>query len=218
LALISTFLIFLPELLDDTGHDESEGEGQQNPTLLGDFAGVASGITFAAFVTNARIAAKRRPGSLMNATTVFGHFILMIVGLGISEGIVVSNELNAAFYPVAIVNGLLATMYNASAIFAARYIIGTEVTLLQLTETILAPAWVFLAFGEQPGMWTFIGGSILICTLVVHQILALREQKAEIAAEPQTQPPCIAETIDRAALAGDSICLSDVKQLPRQSV
>ena len=58
---------------------------------------------------------------------------------------------------------------------APRYITAAEVNLFFLLETILGPLWVWLVIHEQPSIETIIGGAVIISTIAVHSILALRE-------------------------------------------
>ncbi|MBN2429750.1 MAG: DMT family transporter [Deltaproteobacteria bacterium] len=55
-----------------------------------------------------------------------------------------------------------------------RFLSAAEVSLFILGETFLAPIWVWLVFGEIPSVATFIGGSIIILTLVLNSLLGLR--------------------------------------------
>jgi len=58
---------------------------------------------------------------------------------------------------------------------APRYITAAEVNLFFLLETIFGPLWVWLVIHEQPSIETIIGGIVIIGTIAVHSILALRE-------------------------------------------
>ena len=58
---------------------------------------------------------------------------------------------------------------------APRYITAAEVNLFFLLETILGPLWVWLVIKEQPSLETIIGGSVIIATIAIHSILALKK-------------------------------------------
>ena len=55
-----------------------------------------------------------------------------------------------------------------------RFIPSAEVGLLLLLESILGPLWVWLVLAEQPGERTLLGGVIVIVTLVINTVWALR--------------------------------------------
>ena len=58
---------------------------------------------------------------------------------------------------------------------STRYLPSPEVSLFLLVETVCAPIWVWLVLGEEPPGLTFLGGGIILATLVVHFWLGLRE-------------------------------------------
>lgn len=57
---------------------------------------------------------------------------------------------------------------------APRYIPAPEVSLIMLLETLLGPFWVWLVFSEAPSPATWAGGALLLTTVALHSILALR--------------------------------------------
>jgi drug/metabolite transporter (DMT)-like permease len=56
-----------------------------------------------------------------------------------------------------------------------RYIPAPEVSLMMLLETILGPLWVWLVIRENPGIYSIVGGTIVLLTLAVNTWLGLRE-------------------------------------------
>ena len=58
---------------------------------------------------------------------------------------------------------------------APRYITAAEVNLFFLLETILGPLWVWLVIHEQPSIETITGGAVIVATIAVHSILALKK-------------------------------------------
>jgi len=60
---------------------------------------------------------------------------------------------------------------------APRYIPSPEVSLIMQLEAVLGPLWVWMGVGEVPPVATFIGGGIVLVTLVVHSYLGLREYR-----------------------------------------
>ena len=56
----------------------------------------------------------------------------------------------------------------------APHLTAAEVGLLTLAEVVLAPVWVWLAFGETPAPSTLAGGGIVIAALAAHSALGIR--------------------------------------------
>lgn len=57
----------------------------------------------------------------------------------------------------------------------AKYISASEVSLLMLIETMMAPIWVWIFLNEIPSSNTFIGGSIIITTLIINSLYTLKK-------------------------------------------
>ena len=56
-----------------------------------------------------------------------------------------------------------------------KYINASEVSLLMIIETLMAPIWVWLFLSEIPSSNTFLGGSIILFTLVANSIYTLKK-------------------------------------------
>ena len=59
---------------------------------------------------------------------------------------------------------------------AARGVTSLEMVLIPIIEPILSPIWVFWAIGEQPGLWSLIGGSIVLGTISLWGVLKARQR------------------------------------------
>ncbi|MAC83293.1 MAG: EamA family transporter [Arcobacter sp.] len=59
----------------------------------------------------------------------------------------------------------------------AKYISAAEMSLLMLIETIIAPIWVWIFLNEIPSIYTFIGGSIIIFTLIINSIYTIKRKQ-----------------------------------------
>jgi len=59
-------------------------------------------------------------------------------------------------------------------VFGAQRLPPAETALLALTETILAPLWVWLTINEVPSDWALIGGGILFAAVLANTALSLR--------------------------------------------
>ena len=55
-----------------------------------------------------------------------------------------------------------------------KYISASEATLLMIIETVMAPIWVWIFLNEVPSFYTFIGGGLIIITLIANSVYNLR--------------------------------------------
>ena len=56
----------------------------------------------------------------------------------------------------------------------ARYLPAAEVALLSLSETVLAPLWVWVGVGEVPALLTLAGGAIVLSAVVAQAVTGMR--------------------------------------------
>lgn len=49
----------------------------------------------------------------------------------------------------------------------SRYVPAAELTLLTMLEVILSPLWVWLLFQENPGIWTLVGGGVIMVGILI---------------------------------------------------
>ena len=62
---------------------------------------------------------------------------------------------------------------------APRFITAAEVNLFFLLETILGPLWVWIVIKEQPSNETIYGGAVIIITIAIHSILAIKKTQTK---------------------------------------
>ena len=173
-ALIAIGCIFLP-----LGGGSSDEEGSHGSTVHGNMIAIGAGLFTAIYVSIQRHGSRIR-GSFMPATCVYGVCLSTFAGALMARGDLAPSSLDQRFFPVAIINGLASGIITIVVSVAPRFIPGPEVTLILLLETVLAPLWVYLAFGEVPGYGTMIGGGILLITLVAHGFLSVRAADREL--------------------------------------
>ena len=78
---------------------------------------------------------------------------------------------------VVLIMGLLITPISRVFIGnGTKYISASEVSLLMIIETIMAPIWVWLFLKELPSSYTFIGGAIILLTLIVNSIYTMKKE------------------------------------------
>ncbi len=60
-----------------------------------------------------------------------------------------------------------------------RYVPAAQVSLLALSEMVLAPIWVWLAVDEAPAMLTLAGGGVVLAAVIGQALAGLREERAQ---------------------------------------
>jgi drug/metabolite transporter (DMT)-like permease len=85
-----------------------------------------------------------------------------------------------ANWPLLLAHGAFIGAATCLLTLGPRYISSTEVSLLVLLESVLAPILVWMVVGENPGYWAISGGVIVIGALLVSSLVALKlPQKAQ---------------------------------------
>lgn len=60
----------------------------------------------------------------------------------------------------------------------ARHVPAVELTLLSMTELVLAPIWVLLALGEVPSPYTLVGGAIVLAAIAYQALSGARRRQS----------------------------------------
>ena len=70
---------------------------------------------------------------------------------------------------------LVVPVAMALLIVGPRYLPAAEVAMFFLLELILTPLWMWLIFGEWPTREAFIGGLLILATLLAHSVWRLTQ-------------------------------------------
>jgi len=150
------------------------GEGLVEHDLFGDLAALGAALGFAGFSVTLR---HGRRVDMVPAVMCAG----IISGLGAAavclfsgSGLVVPMGdigLSFVYGAVGIGGGLL--LFTAG----SRHVPAAELTLLSLTEVVLGPLWVWLAFAEEPSTATLAGGAILLLSITALTFHGVRRPK-----------------------------------------
>jgi drug/metabolite transporter (DMT)-like permease len=153
----------------------ASGSAEQQGGLLGDLAAILGSFFLACGFSFVR----RFPGvSAFSAISCSGLLTAVMI-LPLASPFAVSQ----ADVGYLLVMGLYMLPIGTALMFLGpRYIPAPEVGLLLLLESILGPLWVWLALGEEPGVSTLLGGAIVISTLAVNTVWALKYPRLEPAA------------------------------------
>ena len=135
--------------------------------LAGDLLAVGTALVNACVLTVVR----HGKAESMQPAFVFGGILLALVALPLAGSIVVpARDLGLLAILGFGVMGISMSLINA----APRYIPAAEVGLILLLETVLGPIWVWLGVGEVPHTAAYIGGGVVIVSLVTHTIVGMR--------------------------------------------
>ena len=150
------------------------GEGVVERDLFGDLAALGAALAFAGFSVTLR---HGRRVDMVPAVMLAG----IISGLGAAAMCLVTDVglgvpmrdvgLSFVYGAVGIGGGLV--LFTAG----SRYVPAAELTLLSLTEVVLGPLWVWLAFAEEPSVPTLAGGAILMLSIAALTYHGVRRSK-----------------------------------------
>jgi drug/metabolite transporter (DMT)-like permease len=127
--------------------------------LLGQALSMLMTLAFAGMI----VLQRRAPGASMIVVNCLGA-----LGSGVF-GLVNSPLPSIGLYDFAILFLFgLTTIGLAFVIFmeGAKFIPSAEAGLISLLDVVLAPIWVFIAFGENPGLPTMFGGAVVLAAAV----------------------------------------------------
>lgn len=153
------------------------GGGLATGDLFGNLMGLGAATSFAGFT----VALRRGRGSdMMPATCLAGLFGAIAAGSAIlvaGGGFAVSgNDLMLCLiYGAVAISGSLIVFTMGS-----RHVPAAELALLSLTEVVLGPIWVWLAFAEVPGLATLAGGAILLVSIAFQALSGMRRRPPPI--------------------------------------
>ncbi|WP_185805192.1 DMT family transporter [Pontivivens nitratireducens] len=137
----------------------------------GDLAALGGSFTMAAGFSLARFAPGRSMVPALAGSTV------VPVAFGIAMGglaLPLQGDMGFLFVMGAIIAPLSFALISS----APRYIPSTEVSLIMLLETALAPILVWWIVGEDPGPRAILGGVIVVAALLVSNLVGLRRIRA----------------------------------------
>ena len=138
--------------------------------LLGQSLSMLMTLSFAGMI----VLQRRQPKVSMIAVNALGALGSGVFGLANSP-----HEAIGAYDFVILFAFGLTTIGLAFVIFmeGAKFIPSAEAGLISLLDVVLAPIWVFLAFGENPGAATILGGAIVLAAAVWRMAPDLRRDQ-----------------------------------------
>lgn len=145
---------------------ESTGSG----SLIGDLAALGVATFMGAYFTIVRAT---REINMIPAMAVSG-VMSAVIALPFAAFPVMSG---AQMLAGGIMGFIVAPLSFALITIGPRYLPAPEVSLLLLIETVLGPLWVWLVISEQPGLYSLVGGAVVITTLFLHSLYSLHRYR-----------------------------------------
>lgn len=138
--------------------------------VAGNLASLAMTATFAALVVMAR----RHPRLDMAPINAMGALLCALVCLPLSAALPEWPDL-ALLALFGVVTTSLAYMLF---LVGSRYIPAAESGVIALLDVVIGPLWVYLLFGENPGMPAVVGGAIVLAALLWYLVGGDRRRPA----------------------------------------
>ena len=150
------------------------GSVSEQNALLGDMAAILGSFFLACGFSFVR----RFPHTSSFAAISCGGLLTALLVLPLASPLAVSQS----DFGYLLLMGLYVVPVGSALMFVGpRYIPAAEVGLLMLLESILGPLWVWWALAEQPGINTLVGGAIVLSTLAVNTVWALKYPRLKAA-------------------------------------
>lgn len=138
------------------------------------FGNVAALGVVASFVAFLLIIRGKRGTDMLPATCLAGLVMGGIAGLFAGTLVLSTRDLSIAVAMGCFQFGIGFWCFTV----AARYIMASEVALFSLTESILAPVWVWIGVGEQPSLLTLTGSAIVLLSVSAYCLHGIRQERA----------------------------------------
>ena len=135
--------------------------------FLGDIFGLITALGLAVGAVIVRSAKNRN----LVPSAVVGKLFVAIIAFFFVESFELSNK-DLIIVPAMCI--LCVAIPFVLVTIAPRFITAAEVNLFFLLETILGPIWVWMVIKEQPTLETIQGGLIIILTIAIHSVLAIK--------------------------------------------
>ena len=148
-------------------------------SAVGDAVALATGCSFALYLTALRLTAQRHSRVDLSALSTGGF---VVAGLGVLASTPLHGAptlpppagLPPSFWLAAAADGALVVFFYALVLRASRDLTAAEMALVQLLEYAAGPIVVYAAGrSAAPSLETLVGGALLLCGLAMHETLAV---------------------------------------------
>ena len=161
LTIISCFLVVLYIFYDS----------YQGNRIIGDFFGLLTAILIGGSAVVVRYS------KLINflPSLLIAKLLTILIPILFIKSFPSSLIVEMKDFYLILVMGICLFVALGAITLAPRYITAAEVNLFFLLETILGPLWVWFVIKDQPSLETIVGGTVIIVTIAIHSVLALKK-------------------------------------------
>lgn len=136
---------------------------------FGNLMALLTMVGFAGFAVALRLG---RAGDMLPAVLWAGLWSALVAGAMAPDLVMTPRDIAlSAFMGAALITGGM-ILFTAG----SRTVPSAELALLTLTEVVLGPLWVWLAYAEVPRAETFIGGAIVLGAIVGRALTGMRRR------------------------------------------
>jgi len=148
------------------------GDGVRTGNYFGDLLALAASFVIASAITLTRKSGRDMGFAPMSGGVLPVTIAVIMLGSGGSAAAHVETPAWLVF------NGALLIPVSFWCLATGpKYLSGPEVAMFYLLETVLAPVWVWMLFGEKPTPAALAGGTIIIVALTAHTLWQLRRDR-----------------------------------------
>ena len=140
------------------------GSGMASGHILGNLIAMYIPIAYAAMIIAVRHSKRE---SMLGAVCLGGIIAAGLSALFVNDFVLTAQDLWISIYLGVFQVGVGFTLM----VLGARFVPAAQVGLLALVEPVLAPLWVWLAFGETPTVPTLLGGAIIFLAITSYGML-----------------------------------------------
>lgn len=144
---------------------------------LGNLAAALAALGYAVFTVALR---KGKHVDMLPTVALSGVLAALMSAFGVESFAMTAWDLMLCAYLGACALALALVLFVAG----SRALSAAELPLVAMTETVLAPLWVWLAFGERVGAWTLFGGSLVMGALLLQGVFAARRDRMPLGLSP----------------------------------
>lgn len=145
------------------------GDSLGGGSLAGNLIGLASSLCYASFSVTIRL----RPEADTRASAIYASLLVCVTGMNMMG--------NSPIPPMDLFWLMVGGIWQLGIGYmfftmGAKYVPAVQLLLLGMLETVCAPLWLWLFFGEVPRDLVLLGGGIVLVTVAVQALMGARRK------------------------------------------